>query len=280
MATTLYVSDMDGTLLDSESKVSAKTAAIISELSVLGALFTVATARTPATVVPLLADTRTVPPAIVMTGAALWHRDSASYSDVKTIDATEKDKVVDICHNVSLHPFVYTLDDNHYLNVYHGGECLSAAETEFYKARASLTLKRFHLSKCSPAGSSAVLCYAMGCCDNIFEAAKKLQQDTGLSVSSYYDIFDPTLAHLEVFAPGVSKASAIMTLKSRLRADRVVVFGDNLNDLSMMAVADCAVAVDNAFEQVKNAADIIIGSNDSDAVARFVRDDFQRNLNK
>ena len=55
-----------------------------------------------------------------------------------------------------------------------------------------------------------------------------------------------------------------------------MVFGDNLNDLSMMAVADLSVAVGNAFPQVKEAADIVIGRNDEDAVARFMEEDFNR----
>ena len=53
-STTLYVSDMDGTLLNSQSVISPATAAILSRVISAGALFTVATARTPATVVPLL----------------------------------------------------------------------------------------------------------------------------------------------------------------------------------------------------------------------------------
>ena len=71
---TLYVSDMDGTLLGRDSRVSAASAEIISDLSRRGALITVATARTAATVVPLLSSTFTLPPAIVMTGVAFWNR--------------------------------------------------------------------------------------------------------------------------------------------------------------------------------------------------------------
>ena len=51
-------------------------------------------------------------------------------------------------------------------------------------------------------------------------------------------------------------------------------FGDNLNDLPMMAVADVAVAVDNALPQVKEAADIIIGPNTANSVARFIKQDY------
>jgi hypothetical protein len=56
----------------------------------------------------------------------------------------------------------------------------------------------------------------------------------------------------------------------------VVVFGDNLNDLPMMEVADYAVAVDNAFDEVKAAADMVIGPNYDDSVARFICEDFEK----
>ena len=65
---TLYVSDMDGTLLGTDSRVSCETAEIVSGLSRCGTAITVATARTPATVDVLLEDTYTSIPAIVMTG--------------------------------------------------------------------------------------------------------------------------------------------------------------------------------------------------------------------
>ena len=52
MKKTLYISDLDGTLLNSRAEVSEKSKAIISRLiTEKNILFSVATARTPATVV-------------------------------------------------------------------------------------------------------------------------------------------------------------------------------------------------------------------------------------
>ena len=98
--TTLYVSDMDGTLLNRESRVSERSASIISELSRRGALITVATARTPATVEPLLAGTYTSIPAIVMTGSALWDRENQRYIDPRFIDSD----TVARSRSVHIHP--------------------------------------------------------------------------------------------------------------------------------------------------------------------------------
>jgi hypothetical protein len=83
---------------------------------------------------------------------------------------------------------------------------------------------------------------------------------------------------LEIFTTGVTKANAIRQVKEQIGAERVVVFGDNLNDLSMFEVADLAVAVDNALPQVKERADIVIGANTADAVAHFIAQDFEQQL--
>lgn len=60
---------------------------------------------------------------------------------------------------------------------------------------------------------------------------------------------------------------------ARTGARRIVVFGDNLNDLPMMRVADVAVAVGNALPAVKEEASIVTGPNTADSVARFIIDD-------
>ena len=71
---TLFVSDLDGTLLDNNCKVSEETAAVLNHLiETHNIMFTVATARTPATVMPLLEKVNVKIPMVVMTGAALWN---------------------------------------------------------------------------------------------------------------------------------------------------------------------------------------------------------------
>lgn len=51
---TLFVSDLDGTLLQPDARLSEETVALLNSNIDRGALFTVATARTPATVAPIL----------------------------------------------------------------------------------------------------------------------------------------------------------------------------------------------------------------------------------
>lgn len=47
-------------------------------------------------------------------------------------------------------------------------------------------------------------------------------------------------------------------------------FGDGENDLDLFGAADEAYAVSNAAEKLKHAATAVIGSNEEDAVARWI----------
>lgn len=277
MQKTLYVSDMDGTLLGADSKVSDVSCRIVSALSARGALITVATARTPATVQPLMRDALTLPPAITMTGAALWSRDRECYSEVRFMPEKDVDVVLDACGECGIHPFVYTLGADGVLEVYHAAYALSHAERSFYEQRRSLPLKHFHLGTGLPAAARGrtILFCALGPIHHTDSAAAMLGERTECEVMSYPDALMPDTGILEVFAPGVSKAAAIARVKEMSGATRLVAFGDNLNDLPMLAAADLAVAVENALPQVRQAADIVIGPNTADSVARFILSDFE-----
>ena len=52
----LYISDLDGTLLNNNAKLSDYTKSTLKELINKNLNFSIATARTPATVVPILSD--------------------------------------------------------------------------------------------------------------------------------------------------------------------------------------------------------------------------------
>lgn len=278
---TLYVSDMDGTLLSSDSRVSAESARIISDLSAEGALITVATARTPATVVPLLADTRIATEAIVMTGAARWDFRRGCFAHTHRIAAEPTRRILEICASRGAHPFVYIeAPDGRTMDVYHAAAAMNRAEESFYLERRHLKLKRFHLCKPVPADAleRTLLMFAMGPRENIEEIAELIRMSSDCNVSCYPDIFNENIGNLEIQAPGISKASAIRSLAAELGVERTVVFGDNLNDLPMFAIADVAVAVANAEPEVKAAATTIIGPNYTDAVARFIAADFRKNF--
>jgi len=74
----------------------------------------------------------------------------------------------------------------------------------------------------------------------------------------------------EIYDKSASKANAVRQLADLVKADELICFGDNNNDISMIQAANVGVAVANSVDALKSAADIIIESNDNDGVARYI----------
>ena len=58
--------------------------------------------------------------------------------------------------------------------------------------------------------------------------------------------------------------------------DEIVAFGDNVNDVEMLTLADRCYVPENGLPQIREMADLIIEGNDLDSVARFIEDDYYR----
>ena len=50
----------------------------------------------------------------------------------------------------------------------------------------------------------------------------------------------------------------------------MIAFGDNFNDISMLEAAGTGVAMGNADDAVKARANIVIGDNTTDSIAKFI----------
>ncbi len=270
---TLYVSDLDGTLLGEDSQLSAVTVATLNRIiGELGGLFTVATARTPATVVPLMQQVHARLPFIVIGGSAMWNPVTMSYEHTRGIDDMTVNAVADVFDRRGAHPFIYRRHGKNLLHTHHYGP-LSPQEERFIAERQHLPLKQFFLDDRDfrHSDDEALLIFSM----NKYAVLKSIADDLRTSVPTcsvmvYHDIFDESEGYLEIFSARTSKAAAIRDLARQLGAGRVVVFGDNRNDIAMMQTADVSVAVDNAFTEVKSVASEVIGPNTADSVARWI----------
>jgi hydroxymethylpyrimidine pyrophosphatase-like HAD family hydrolase len=80
--------------------------------------------------------------------------------------------------------------------------------------------------------------------------------------------------HVEVCHPAVNKAAAVQFVlaQAKGRREEVVAVGDGVNDVEMLRWAGLGVAMGNACERVKQAADVVIGSNAENGLAEFLRE--------
>jgi HAD superfamily hydrolase (TIGR01484 family) len=75
---------------------------------------------------------------------------------------------------------------------------------------------------------------------------------------------------LEIMPSTATKAMGIKKLKKLMNFDRVICFGDAINDISMFRIADFAYAVANASPKLKQISTGVIDSNDEDGVAKWL----------
>jgi hydroxymethylpyrimidine pyrophosphatase-like HAD family hydrolase len=144
------------------------------------------------------------------------------------------------------------------------------AETEFYQRRTGLLPAVADLEEVL--GQSNVT----GCIKAMFigegpklEAVQaRLEKD--LPGETTQARSSPTF--LEVMLYGVSKGRGLLSAMDRrgLKAEEVIAFGDEENDLPMFAVTGSAIAPANARQTVREAADTVIGPNDEDGVAVYL----------
>jgi hydroxymethylpyrimidine pyrophosphatase-like HAD family hydrolase len=107
-----------------------------------------------------------------------------------------------------------------------------------------------------------------------------LSPQFNVKLTMYEDTYRPNFWYLEIFSAKASKQNAVNYLRNTYDFERVVGFGDNLNDLPMFAACDVKIAVKNAKPEVKAAADYICGANDDDGVVKWLEDSYIQNGRK
>ena len=271
----LFVTDLDGTLINSKREVTEKSLIILNKLIDDGMNFTVATARTPATAVEILKDLNLKLPVALMNGVLIYDTKTLKYIDTKEMDKEATDKVLNIFEKYNKNPLVYGVKDNH-LWVYHK-EFEHAYEYNFYKERADKKLKTFvkiENYKESIIDSNIINFVAFDNYEKIKAIAEEIRCIKGITVNYYKDVYEDCY-FLEAYSSEASKANGIKYLSKYIDYSKVICFGDNLNDIPMFELADEAYATANAAEEIKKIATNVIGSCEEDGVAEFLANRFK-----
>lgn len=266
----LYVSDLDGTLLNTEARVSRFTVQTLKTLIDKGLCFTVATARTSATVIGIMKDIPLPVPAILMNGVILCDLATGRYIHTEYIGEKQTEALYEILGEHGLNGFLYTVENGRLSTCY---ERLATPQMErFYEERVRLYHKPFTrvASLAEAAGAGTVYLSMLYPKEVLESVAAEMAAVPGVTVAYYRDVYNDGFWVLEAYSAAASKANAMLRLKTTYNFDYITVFGDNYNDLPMFQKSDTAIAVGNAVDAVKEAADAVIGTNLEDGVARWL----------
>ena len=269
----LVVFDLDGTLLNRDSEISAYTSETLQLLTEQDIAYTVATGRTLHGARVILDGHRFQLPQAYKNGVMIWHPDTRQYSSSATLTPDELHNVVDACLRQRLTPFVFTLDKDLGSTVYHT-PTLSDVERELVRAISVDEHDRICSLDELPADATVTHINAIGASDAIMAVLRSVDEEPHLVAYSGSAYEGEQWRWLDVHHSDASKGGAIETMKALLGIERVICFGDSDNDLSMFATADESYAPANANDRIKSAATAVIGHHDEEGIARFLRQRF------
>lgn len=263
---TLYVTDLDGTLLRSDTTLSEYTVNTLNRLIGEGVMFTYATARSYVSASPLVSSLNLCCPAVIFNGVFAVDPKTGRHliENVYSKECREMARDFFVRENVA--PLVYSNID--------GRERVSYLESRFDEV-ANYVNSRKNDKRLRPVSSYNELFEGdifyftvidpkdIPLLDGVFTA------ENGFARNVQRDTYDDMIWY-EIYDKSASKANAVLQVKELVNADKLVCFGDNLNDVSMIRAADVGVSVENACGEMKAVSDLVIESNDSDGVARFI----------
>lgn len=264
---TLYVSDLDGTLLRSDQTLSVETVSTLNRLMADGVMFTYATARSFSSAAPLVSALKLTIPAVIFNGVFVVDPKTGEHliENVFSEESFELAQDYFIANNLA--PLVYSFID--------GRERVSYLKDRLDKVRGYVESRRGD-KRLRPVRSyrelfkGSVFYFTLFNPENPAEMDGIFSRGNGFSRNYMKDTYDDSMWY-EIFSSEASKAGALRQAAELVRADELVCFGDNSNDMSMILSADIGVAVGNACEALRQNADIVIGTNNEGAVAEFIR---------
>ena len=265
---TLYISDLDGTLLSPEPAITAATAEMINAFTAAGGNFTFATARSIYSAIPITSALEINVPCILMNGVSIYDRRSGSYIKNEYIDPAASEKVLGAFRKHGVHCFMYRIDAGALICYY--SELTTQVMRSFAEVRKHEYKKPFVQCRLEDAMDGNTVYYTTtGTYEELYPVKQEAEKIEGVDHAFYLDVYNDSW-YLEIFSNKASKANGLRYLREHYGFDRIVAFGDNLNDLSMFEQADMKIAVGNAREEVKVAADEVILPNTEDGVARWL----------
>lgn len=269
---TLFITDLDGTLLQSNARVSAKSCEIINGLIGQGISFSYATARGFATALRVTEGLHGNMPVITKNGGVIVRPDTGEILSKNIFKKEEAEDIYHILRKGELSPIVYSYQNGEEKYSYNGnGQCEGV--------RWFVSEHRNDRRDNPVYGDDAILSgeiFYFACIDT----GKMIEEVYREIRDRYRCIFSKDTYNdwmwLEIMPECATKASAVMQLKEMLGYDYIVAFGDGINDIPMFELADECYAVENAVNELKEMATGVIKSNQSDGVADWLERNYER----
>jgi HAD superfamily hydrolase (TIGR01484 family) len=235
----LLALDIDGTLLNNQSNISQANEQFIQLAIAAGVTVCLATGRGYQSAIPYALQLQLSSPLVVANGSEIWSAPGILHHRT-TMPASTIQELREIALQSDVWYWAYSVFGVHNKEKWIENE----SNTEWLKFGffTEDDLKR----------------------ERVRNAIQKLDQ------------FEVTNSHpwnIELNPRGISKATGLREVCNIRKIDmsEVIAVGDSMNDLTMIQEAGCGVAMGNAQDELKLAANMVTSSNDEDGVAEVIK---------
>lgn len=251
----LLLFDLDGTLLQSDKTISQRTLSVLRKCRQEGILIGVSTSRSEQNSLVYLNEL--MPDILISSGGALV-KYGTEYIYKADFSAAETNAMIDLARSVCGNDCEITIDtiDAHYWNYkidpkkldQSWGDSTYTDFSDFAECALKICVEIFEQDKAN-------------------ELAERLSDCDCIRFSDGY--------WYKFTKRNVTKENAIMKITevSGFGTESIIAFGDDFADIGMLELCGLGVAMGNAIEEIKEKADIVIGSNDEDGIAVFLENE-------
>jgi Cof subfamily protein (haloacid dehalogenase superfamily) len=268
--------DLDGTLLNSHSRLSDYTKETLQLLDANEIAYTVATGRSLTSARQILNHHPLAFTQIYNNGATLWHPLEDELVFNHTLLPSEIEAILLLADTYQLTPFVSAV------------ETALPKPTHFiFHSQPKYPIEQQWLDYCDTKHDVTLRPLATLGADIIVTNISMIGQAN--KVQALFDqvnAIDELIAYsgptretednqwIDIHHQLANKGSAIEQVKAQYDSPNIICFGDNSNDVTMFDMADECYAPANAIDEIKGRATKVIGHHNEDGVARFLRQRF------
>lgn len=262
----LFVTDLDGTLLDSNKQITGPTRQTLKAWTAQGGQIAIATGRalTSALAMRKAVGLEELSRCIIAcNGAQIYDAVKGEMLFERTIPKKTVEEILDLAEELEIH-----------CHTYHGPYIVARRETEALRAyRFHIhmpVIVHQHISEALPQDPCLMLGIEIVEPDKLKRFKKLLERDFSDTVKPLFS----SDHYLDILPAGTDKGEALSRLCGLLGIplSDTVAAGDEENDLSMILAAGTGIGMKNGTNDVKKAADIVTTEdNDHDGLSEALR---------
>jgi len=262
----LIACDLDGTLLDNDHNITADNVKVIEALKEKDIPFVIATGRIYPSAAEFSKDLGLTTPIIACNGAVI--KDPVEDKIIKDypVSTDSMIELIKICKKYDIYFHIYTID-----TVYaERNERLIAKYNEWKKLDPKRSLVKTAVVEDIVPVIKDNIVYKLGI--YVDEEGAKEAYEEMVKIPGITSCFSLTTL-VDIFNENASKGIAVQELAKMydLNQENVMALGDNENDMPMLEYAGLGIAMKDARDQVKAAADEVTVSNGESGVAVAIR---------